>query len=144
LGVKELEESRPRLDGALIQQVLDEKAYACLHFAKTVALWLMNNSNQPQSELDKACGKLCAMLALVSEEVQVSSAILDKDAILHKLEQVKYHAMGILGLQQDSIKPHVHYFRIEQLMGEIGQAPPVGIGQPKRPVEDILAEWAKG
>lgn len=123
--------SGQRVRVSSVEQILHEDAYVMLHLARTMAVWLFNNAGLAESELVDALGKVGAALGLVRDAVEASDARFDKDAVIRKLEQLEHHAMGIVGMAEDALRPVVHLANFEHLLKEIGDGPPIGIGQPK-------------
>ena len=134
MGVKDTRPTR---------QAMGEEIYAVLHFARTIATWLLNRTDAPESQRDEACGKLCGLTALASQFVEASNAGLDKEAIVGRLKRMESHAMG-MRIGRDGLTPHDHYAAIMRLLAEISEPPPAGIGRPVRSPEAILEEWGKG
>lgn len=124
-------------------QAMGEEIYAVLHFARTIAAWLLNRTDASESQRNEACGKLCGLTALASQFVEASNAGLDKEAIVGRLKRMEAHAMGML-IGNDGLTPRDHYAAIMRLLVEISEPPPAGIGRPVRSPEAILEDWGKG
>lgn len=132
------------IEVALIDRDPATHAYAgMLMVRQTLATWLLNRTDVPESQRDEACGKLCGLTALASQFVEASNAGLDKEAIVGRLKRMESYAMGML-IGKDGLTPRDHYAAIMRLLDEIGEPPPAGIGRPVRSPEAILEDWGKG